>query len=272
MDRLLGALGDLTNQLLHALGRLDVIDMNGIHALGKEIANRAVNEVGFKNQCAGCGLLGHSLLHFAPLIEQEAEISDKEAGLLSLARRANDNAHSLGESQLGQDLAETRAFLGILDLAGDTTLVIEGHEDHVTAGHGDVGRDPRPLGADRPLGHLNHNLASDGINVGNVLGGDLLFLFRVIASTGTLNGLDAAIKSGRDGVPEVEKGILLEADIDEHGLEAVLDVADLALEDAADNIALAVALDGVFLQLAVLQEGYAFFEFLAADDQLDTGA
>ena len=46
----------------------------------------------------------------------------------------------------------------------------------------------------------------------------------------------------------------------------MLDVADLALEDATHDVALAIALDGVFFQLAVLEEGDSFFEFLAADD------
>ena len=65
----------------------------------------------------------------------------------------------------------------------------------------------------------------------------------------------------------MEEGVFLEADVHEHGLEAVLDVFDAALEDAADDIAVALALDGVFLEAAVLEEGDAALEALGVDDE-----
>ena len=74
--------------------------------------------------------------------------------------------------------------------------------------------------------------------------------------------LDAAIEGGRDGVPEVEECVLLEADIDEHRLEAVLDVLHAAFEDAVDDIAIALALDGILLEPPVLEEGDAALEAL----------
>jgi len=222
------------------------------------------------DQGAGGRLLGHTLLDLAPLVEEEAEVADKEAGLLPLASGADDDAHALGEGELGENLAETGALLGILDLTGDAALVIEGHEDHVAAGHRDIRGDAGTLGADGALGNLYHDLAADGIDGGDVLGGELL-LGRGLTA-GALDGLNAAVERGGNGIPEVEEGVLLEADIDEHRLQPMLDVADLALENAADDVALAVALDGVLFQLAILQDGDAFFEFLAADDQLDAGA
>ena len=69
----------------------------------------------------------------------------------------------------------------------------------------------------------------------------------------------------------MEEGVLLEADVDEHGLEAVLDVLDPPLEDAADDIAVAFALDRIFFEDAVFEKRDAAFEPLAIDNELVAG-
>ena len=72
-------------------------------------------------------------------------------------------------------------------------------------------------------------------------------------SLGPIDFLDAAVERGRNGVPEMEERIFLEADVHEHRLQARLDVFDLALVNAADDVARAVALDAIFLELAVFE-------------------
>ena len=69
----------------------------------------------------------------------------------------------------------------------------------------------------------------------------------------------------------MEEGVLLEADIHEHRLQAVLDVFDAAFEDGADDVAVALALDGVLLEHAVFEQGDAALEPLGVDDELVTG-
>ena len=69
----------------------------------------------------------------------------------------------------------------------------------------------------------------------------------------------------------MEERIFLEADIDEHGLEAVLDVFHAALVDAADDVAVAGPLDRVFLEYAVFEQRDALFEFFGTDDKLVAG-
>ena len=83
--------------------------------------------------------------------------------------------------------------------------------------------------------------------------------------------LELGFVQAGQGVPEVEKGVLLVADVHEHRLEAGFDVLDAALEDAADDVAVADALDGVFLQDTVLQEGNAAFELFDVDEQKVVG-
>ena len=64
----------------------------------------------------------------------------------------------------------------------------------------------------------------------------------------------------------MEKGVLLEADIDERGFQAVFEIAHFAFENAADQTFLARAFDGEFLELAFFQNGHAGFERLGIDD------
>ena len=65
----------------------------------------------------------------------------------------------------------------------------------------------------------------------------------------------------------MKEGVFLEADVDKHGFEALFDVFHPALVDAADDVAVGDALDVVFLELAVFEDGHAFFEFLGVDDE-----
>jgi len=64
----------------------------------------------------------------------------------------------------------------------------------------------------------------------------------------------------------MQKGVLLEANVHEGGFEAVLEIAHLAFEDAADEALLGGALDVEFLQLAVLGDGHAGFERFGVND------
>ena len=94
-----------------------------------------------------------------------------------------------------------------------------------------------------------------------------LFLFCVASP---VNRLDPAVEGGGNGIPELEEGIFLEPDVHEHRLDPGLDVADFALVNAADDVAVGFALDRVFLELVVLEERDALFEAFAADDELDS--
>ena len=55
--------------------------------------------------------------------------------------------------------------------------------------------------------------------------------------------LDRRIGRGREHVPVVEEGVLAEADVDEGGLEAGVEVLDPPLEDAANHPVVGLALD-----------------------------
>ncbi|MFM8716257.1 MAG: hypothetical protein ACKOF3_05665 [Spartobacteria bacterium] len=121
-----------------------------------------------------------------------------------------------------------------------------------------------------PFFHLHEDIRAHGVDVWHILVGDARGLLLGVA-VAAIDGLDAAVEGGGDGIPELEEGIFLESDVDEHGLDAGFDVSDLAFENAADDVAVGFAFDGVFLKPVVLEKRNAFLELLTADDQLDAG-
>lgn len=154
----------------------------------------------------------------------------------------------------------------VLDFAGDAALIGVGEEDEVAAGQREVRGDARAFGADGAFGDLDNNFATGRVEARDVLLRDA----RALAAFGVLafDDFDAAVEAAGDDVPVVEEGVFLEADIDEGGLEAVLEVFDFAFEDAADEALLFGAFDGEFLELAVFEDGDAGFEGLGVDDDL----
>ena len=78
--------------------------------------------------------------------------------------------------------------------------------------------------------------------------------------------LHAAVEGGRDGIPEMQEGILFHADVDEHGLQAGFDILDPALEDAADGVVVAFAFYLIFFEEALFEEGDAAFELFNIDN------
>jgi hypothetical protein len=58
----------------------------------------------------------------------------------------------------------------------------------------------------------------------------------------------------------MKEGILIEADINKHGFEALFDVFDAAFEDSSDDVVVAITLDIVFFKDTVLEESGPTFE------------
>ena len=72
----------------------------------------------------------------------------------------------------------------------------------------------------------------------------------------------------RNHIPVVDKRVFLEAQVDEGGLQTVLQILDFALEDAADNPVLAVALDEKVLEFSFLENHHARLEAFLVDHDL----
>ena len=65
----------------------------------------------------------------------------------------------------------------------------------------------------------------------------------------------------------MEERIFFIADVHEHGLEALLDVAHAAFENAAYDVPFVGAFDVVFFEHAVLEERDALLQFFDGDDE-----
>ena len=106
-----------------------------------------------------------------------------------------------------------------------------GRVDHVAAGDGELHREPRALGLQRVLDDLDDDLLPRLEQVGDA---------RAVAGAAAALGL---LDARDDDLVDVQEAVLVEADVDEGGLEAGQDVVDDALVDVADDRAAAAALE-----------------------------
>ena len=166
---------------------------------------------------------------------------------MSLGDGAHDEAGVLGLELLG-DVAQTLT-LALLKAAGDPDAAAAGHVHQVAPGQRDLGAQPGALVAHRVLGDLHQDL--------------LAVLERVADAAGALLALR------RRDLVDVEKAVLLEAEVDERSVDAVHDVLDLALVDVA-QVRLAIrALDVDLSESAVLDQRDAqLFAVIGDEDDL----
>ena len=68
-----------------------------------------------------------------------------------------------------------------------------------------------------------------------------------------LDDFHAAVEAARDDVPIMQEGVLLKADVDEGGLQAVFEVSHLAFENAAHQPFFGGALDVELFQACPLR-------------------
>ncbi len=210
-------------------------------------------------------MIRNFLLDLAPLIEEKAQIANKITGALAFTDGANNHADSVRDIELAQNFSQAFAFLRIFNLARDAAPIAEGHENKVTPGETQVGRDARTLGSDRPFRHLHDNIRTNRINIRNILCRDP---FALPALTRAVDFFDSTVERGWDGIPEMEESIFLEADVDKHRLQPHLDIFDSAFVDRANNVTRSVALDAIFFEPSVLQQRHAALQLLHADNQL----
>ena len=165
---------------------------------------------------------------------------------------------------MGDDVFQAAAFLVVVDFARDAARAIVRHQDQVAAGDADVGGNAGPFGADGAFDDLDDDLGASRVESRDVVLRDPL-LFRLVLSGG-FNEVNALVERLGNDVPVVQERIFFEADVDERGFQAGLQIFDLALEDAGDDLFFCRALDGELLELAVLHDGDAIFERLGVDN------
>ena len=268
IDAALGTTGDVRCHALHALDGGSVIAGDFVDVLGEEITHGTLDEIGLLEAADGGVLaitLGDDLI---PLVEEDVQIAHDMTSTFARSFGAQDDAHTFRQADFFDDLAEPGAFLGVFDLARDAAGVVQRHQDEQATSERDVGGDARPFVAHGTFGDLHHDLRTDGVQSGDVLGLDAFFLFAAAA----IDFLQAGIQCGWNGVPEMQEGVFVEPDVDEHGFEALFDIADAAFENAANEAVGADTLDVVFFDDTFVEQGDAVLQFLAVDDETDTAA
>ena len=252
LDRFFCPFRNLTDDVLHAFDRLRVVHNDSVDFIGEKVADRSLDEIGFFKETGRGGFFLKAFLHLRPLVYKDAQITNKIAGALPRPDCPHNHAHALWHIETAKDLAKTITFLGIFDFTRDAELIIEWHQDEVATSEADVRRDARALIADRTFFDLNEDVRPYGVDIRHIFMGDAWgFFLRVFTSP--INGFDATVECCWDGIPELKERIFLESDINEHRLDARFDIANLALVNAADDIAIGLAFDCVFLESVILE-------------------
>ena len=160
----------------------------------------------------------------------------------------------LSSSMMSRSL---QADVFVLDFPRDADAAQRRHQDQVAAGNADVGRERGALGADAFLGHLDEHLVAAAEDV---LNGRLdaradagprtprprpaIARFPVVsrasgAVVDRVSRVEAALAEVlRLDVADVEEAVASDAEVDERGLDARLQVDDDALVDVADVVVL----------------------------------
>jgi hypothetical protein len=162
-------------------------------------------------------------------LEQVLQLALEVDALAAGRRGADDRAAVAQVERLGL-LAQALALL-VVQALGDPDALAGRRVDHVAPGDGQLHREPRALRLQRVLDDLHHDLLAGLEQVGD--------LRPALPAAAAPRRLDAR----QHDLVDVQEAVLVEADVDEGGLQPGQDVVDLALVDVADDGAAAAALE-----------------------------
>ena len=243
LDRLVDAVG--LEQRLRLLPQLDALDQLGrgareerhqpvvlllvvddraLEVRGEDVAHDAHGQVGLLEDEIRRGGLLHALDEHLVELVQVLELALEVLALGAVRRGADDHAAAV-ELEVG-GLAAQPFALAVLQATRDAHALAGGRVDHVAPGDRQLHRQARALGLQRVLDDLHDDLLAGLEQVGD--------LAPAASAAPALGRLDAR----QHDLVDVQEAVLLEADVDERGLEAGQHVVDLALVDVADDRAL----------------------------------
>src|SRR6476619_5808954 len=205
LDSVFRAPRNFADHLHHPLDRGVLVANDFVDVLGKEITHRAIHKIRFFKDASRRGQVLDLLFDLCPLLEKKTQVADEITGTLPLADGADDDANSLRNIEVAQDLAQTRAFLRIFYLARDAAAIAKWHQHQVATSEAQIGRDARSFRPDWALRHLHDDFGADWINGRNVLGRQAPFRSFPVGSLGSLDFLHPAVECRRHGIPEMEE-------------------------------------------------------------------
>ena len=166
-----------------------------------------------------------------------------------------------------QNFTEALALLWIFNLSGNSTHFSKRHQHKIATRQTEVRRDSRPLGSNRPLVDLNNHFRSWRIKSRDIVARDP---WLAASPAFALHRFNLLIHRSRYRIPEMQKPVFLQSDINKKSLQGRLDVVNPGLVDAPGNTAVSVTLDGELLHHSSLQEGDSLFQRLHRKKQAPT--
>jgi len=235
--------GHIVQVLDDLLVHLFIVDGQQRDIVGEEIADDAGEDIHILVDQSGRWRLLHLADQGLPGPDQVIEVGAEHGLIPALGDGADDQTESL-RLDGAAELFEAGALAAVGDLARDPDHIVIGDQDQKTPRQGDLGGHPRPLAGNRLLGHLHQDrLAGAQLRLAVIAAVMVLTLvIIVVAASAPARSVDGV--SGEDlveggeilaDIGKMEKGVLVEADVDKGGLHALDHLGDLAVIDVADH-------------------------------------
>src|SRR5581483_6057862 len=243
------------DDFLDALGDLLVVDDDVLDFRREYVAHRSRDQVAFGVEFHRAGTGFRLLLEGRPETGAVGQVA-LDLGLgLAHAGGANDESDIFRRLERIKDLPEPPALLVVVDLPAHPHLAHARHHHQDPAGNGQVGAEGWALGADPFLDDLDDDLvaaAEAALDRRAVAAGHL-------PAHRFLDVFALAPEVGGHQVGDMKEAVAAQAEINEGGLDARLDVGDAPLVDVADVRGGAGSLHVQFFESSVIQEGDSAF-------------
>lgn len=192
-----------------------VVDQEELEPVREHVSDKTQGQVHLRIHDFGRNPLVDLVFHVLPQPKKELEIGNEV--LLVHAHRHSPHNHAETVGDMRCDDVVQPVPLGLADLAGNAHELRERHQHQESSGQGDLGTDPRTLGAHRVLQDLQHDLLPTLEQRLDVATRKVLHTFR------------------SNNLVDIEEGVLLQPDVNECSLHPGQDILDLAEVDIAYN-------------------------------------
>ena len=192
-----------------------VVDDRLLEVGAEDVAHDAHRQIGLLEDHRGRRRVRDALLEDLVELEQVLQLALEVLALGAVRRGADDRAAAVQVQALG--LAAQAVALLVVEALGDADALAGRRVDHVAAGDRQVHRQARALGLQRVLDDLDHDLLAGLEQLA-----DRLALRAGAAAARDLDARD-------DDLVDVQEAVLVEADVDERGLQPGQDVVDRPL-------------------------------------------
>ncbi len=144
----------------HLAVDVPIVDDEAVELVAEEVPDHAAGELGFPVHLGGRLVGVRPALDLPPRVPEALELPREDVPVQLLADGPDDDAAVVRGHDVAGQLLQAPPLLPVVDLPADADVGGVGHVDEEAAREGDLGGEPRALGADGFLRHLDQDLVA----------------------------------------------------------------------------------------------------------------